>query len=317
MIKAVTDFPFAPMRRPQSAPARPARGDGADKDIGKPDWKAPPDISRPFGDPPAPNLTFLRPRQLPEQLRNKEPKMRHVCKFQIADCVKNNEGVVETNIAGQSPRPRSGTVMKVDLANMVAKPYQISETVREAVYLIRCDSTDTLLARGKTFWVHEKNLEQRPLGAPRDFCPLHQPRWSRQFGGISKLFSQIAADQERIRLKAEMAARPPPEARPRSAGFAPSARTPRPTGDADVPRLRRRRQCPPSCRVRLTPQPVYRQAPPLMAFGIDGDGGAVPPPPLSPRGAPPSPRAGIRKSIASPRAGLAGAMSQPAAAEVA
>ena len=54
----------------------------------------------------------------------------------------------------------------LDVANMVAKPYQISETVREAVYLIRCDSTDTLLARGKTFWVHEKNLEQRPLGAP-------------------------------------------------------------------------------------------------------------------------------------------------------
>ena len=247
--------------------------------------------------------------------------MRHVAKFQIADCVKTNEGVVETNVAGQPPRPRSATIMKVDLANMAAKPHQISETVREAVYLIRCDSTDTLLARGKSFWVHEKALESRPLGAPRDFCPLHQPRWSRQFGGISKLFSQIAADQERIRLKAEMAARPPPEPRPTSGNLAArSPRTPRPAPDADVPRLRRRRQCPPSCRVRYTPQPVYRQAPPLMAFGIDGEGSGVPPPPLTPRGGASSPRAGLRKSVGSPRAvgeSVAGAVSQPAAAEVA
>ena len=256
--------PATPRARPQSARSRDAAAPD-DGDAGrKPGWIMPSGVPRLFADPPYPSLRFLQPPELPERLRTKKDEyklIKDICQYQIADAVKNKVGLVDTNIPGQPPRPRSGTIVKCDLANMIAKPRQMSQELREAVYLVRCDSTDTTLARGKTLWLHETAIERRPFGVSRDFCALHEPKWINKFGGIPKLFETIAADHERAKLKAEMdAARGPPTPRPRSGDPAAAKRKPpRPSAEAEVPKTRFRRECPPSIRVRYAPQPPAQQ----------------------------------------------------------
>lgn len=327
-----------PKRSPRGADEESNAPAGAfDKKPEKPEWVPPPDVGRDFGDPPPPRLQFLQLKSLPWEGTKKghegHVNILDIRKYRGEDCVKITSGVLETNMRGRPPRPRSAVVLRAELATLNEKPVATQNQKPEAVYLVHCDSTDTTLARGKTLWLHETAIERRPFGVSRDFCALHEPKWINKFGGIPKLFETIAADHERAKLKAEMdAARGPPTPRPRSGDPAAAKRKPpRPSAEAEVPKTRFRRECPPSIRVRYAPQPRHRPAPPLMAFRVQtgealGDGGPpiAPPPPLTPRGVPPSPRgARARKSVsiraAAPAAavgggGLAGALSQPTAA---
>ena len=70
---------------------------------------------------------------------------------------------------GQPPRPRSALILGKEFADLRQKPRAESRTQPEAIYLLHCDSTDTAIARGKDFWMPERALASKPLGAPREW----------------------------------------------------------------------------------------------------------------------------------------------------
>ena len=233
----------APLRaRPQSA-----RGATSER----PEWGTVPSVGRDFGDPPAPLLTFLQPKHLPAALQtDREPKMKNLSQFRVDDAVKLKQ-------APHTSRPRSANIVRLELADANFRPRQLSALYREVVCLVRCDSTDTTLARGKQLWVKQGSIEPRPFGAGRDFYTA-QPKWSKEFGGACKLFDQIAEEQARIKL----IDRKTPS--PREAHFIRKPQRPVPLTPEARPCHRHRRRCPPSPRVRVAPSPRvgWREPPP-------------------------------------------------------
>lgn len=254
---------FHPMQRPQSA-----RSAGAEEDGHVRPWRAASARGRNFGDPPSPRLEVNKPNELPPALQtDKEPKVSDLAHFQIEDAVK---------ILGESTqkwgprRPRSANVMRVELADCNLRPYQQSALYREVCCLVRCDSTDTTCERGKPFWVKQNALEKRPFATGREFC-TPGPRWSKKFGLCPpRLFDAIAQEQERLKLEAEIPRKPKP---PMEAHFTrKKGREPPPTSPYNpVPPHRRRRQCPPSARVRVATTPRHREAPQRMNFAVEVD----------------------------------------------
>ena len=145
-------------RRPQSArspreardpiAARPQSARIAHSKTDQPEWGMVSRVGRNFGEPPAPLINFLQPKLLPAALQGTSPKIRDVAHFRVEDCVQLKDGMLETNVPHQQPRPRSANVVSVALADLNSKPLQVSTVQREAVYLVRCDSTDTTYAVG-------------------------------------------------------------------------------------------------------------------------------------------------------------------------
>lgn len=166
-------------------------------------------------------------------------------------------GTVDLNVPGRPVRPRSAVILKKDLADLKVPPRASQPSVPEAIYLVHCDSTDTTLARGPDQWLPERVLEARPLGEGRDFCSDGRPRFSKKYGGIvGKTFDSILADEIR---EADLLANPPPpkERKPmqRSGGAPPPAWKPEhELMWAAVPKMRRRKFCPPQHRVRNSPR---------------------------------------------------------------
>jgi len=197
------------------------------------------------------------------------------------------DDAVKLKQAPHTSRPRSANIVRLELADANLRPRQLSALYREVVCLVRCDSTDTTLARGKQFWVKQGSIEPRPFGAGRDFCTA-QPKWSKEFGGACKLFDQIAEEQARTKL----IDRKTPS--PREAHFIRKPQRPVPLTPEARPSHRHRRRCPPSPRVRVAPSPrVGWREPPPMTFGIDGTT-------TSPTSIPPEAIGSVRNSSSRP-----------------
>ena len=186
----------------------------------------------------------------------KDITINDVGRFKTWDGVALLTGTTDLNIPGRPPRPRSAVILKKALADLKVPPRASQPTFAEALYLLHCDSTDTTLARGPDVWVPERVLGAKPLGAGRDFCNDGRPRFSKKYGGIvGRTFDSIREEQERL-ANAVPAAPPEP-------------RTPLPSSGASkrqgwkpeheqlmegVPKLRRRKFCPPQARVRTSPR---------------------------------------------------------------
>jgi hypothetical protein len=232
-------------------------------------WATISSVPRPFGGPPPPLLAFLQPEPLPAALQTaREPKVRELTRLMVTDSVKLKDGPR----TDAQVRPRSAHILRLELADANLKPRQTSALHREVVCLVRCDSTDTTDARSKPIWVKEEAIEPRPFGVGREFCtPL--PRWSKKYAFGCKLFDQIAEEQERAKRQAakrqaEASKSPAP---PKEAHFFRKQRRDEPL-DAEevVPSYRRRRECPPSPRVRVaSTAPLHRSAPQRMSFHIE------------------------------------------------
>ena len=230
----------------------------------RPAWATISSVPRPFGGPPPPLLAFLQPEPLPAALQTaREPKVRELTRLMITDAVKLKDGPR----TDAQVRPRSAILLRLELADANLKPRQTSALHREVVCLVRCDSTDTTDARSKPIWVKEEAIEPRPFGVGREFCtPL--PRWSKKYAFGCKLFDQIAQEQECAMRQVEASKSPAP---PKVAHFFRKQRRDEPV-DAEevVPSYRRRRECPPSPRVRVaSTAPLYRSAPQRMSFHIE------------------------------------------------
>jgi hypothetical protein len=295
----------APRQRPSSAATTPEPGARASTaGASKPDWRPASAVGTVFGDPPSSRLSFLQHPPLHWQLnQRKDVTARDVGKFRPEDCVRVRDGLLETNVKGRPPRPRSATILRAELADLKAPPRATSREVPEAIYLLHCDSTDTALARGPDFWMPERALEARPVGLGRDFCGDGRPRFSKKYGGIvGRLFDDIRTEQAVEAATAEANAL----ARHRRAAAAEEAQKRATAGGggkaraggqryqpadlsalADVPSRRRRRFCLPQKRVRYAPS-VPPDAPhPLWSFGTStlrsavqiGDLDPLPPPP--------------------------------------
>ena len=228
-------------------------------------------------------------------------------------------------MSGRPPRPRSAIILKKALADLKVPPRASQPTFAEAIYLLHCDSTDTTLARGPDVWVPEKNLGAKPLGAGRDFCSDGRPRFSKKYGGIvGRTFDSIREEEERLANAAPAA---PPEPRKPLASSGGSKRSAWKSEQENlwegVPKLRRRKFCPPQARVRTSPRRygwrelgaqgqaikwVSSSESPRSRIMI-GDLDIVPPPSHA-RGSPPSPR---RSNRFSDESSTGGPLAAPAA----
>ena len=166
---------MAPTRgaRPATAPSsRSPHHERGEESIVRPEWIGAFPAGNVFGEPPAPKLGFLNHPQLGWQNSKDERKkiwVTDVGKFRTLESVKLVNGVPETNAKGQPPRPRSALILGKEFADLRQKPRAESRTQPEAIYLLHCDSTDTAIARGKDFWMPERALASKPLGAPREW----------------------------------------------------------------------------------------------------------------------------------------------------
>ena len=139
------------------------------------------------------------------------------------------------------------------------------------------------LARGADFWLRERDIEARPFGVGRDdFCKDGRPPFSKKYGGADGvLFDDILKwhqrDMERAAQKADpnqpAKAKPPPRPRsgpPPKARPAPVAfRTQEMIALDGVPRLRARRFCPASARVRTSPRATRHYPQPRLVFSLE------------------------------------------------
>jgi len=227
----------------------------------KPEWQPISAVGRNFGDPPTPLLSFLQPPPLctwQESIKaGQDVTIANVGKYRKEQCVKLLHGTNDLNVPGRPPRPRSAVILRKDLADLKVPPRATQPGVPEAIYLVHCDSTDTTLARGPDVWLPERMLEERPMGAGRDFCSDGRPRFSKKYGGMVGLtFDQILAAE--IREANVLASPPAPKERramPRSGRTQASAWKPEhEIMWATTPKLRRRKFCPPPQRVRVSPR---------------------------------------------------------------
>jgi len=197
----------------------------------------------------------------------KEPNPHELSRFRVAESVKLRPGVPETNQPNQPPRARSANVVDIALCDMNSKPVQQSAGVRETVCLVQCDSTDTMIARSRCFWVPERSLDPKPYGEGRDFLSP-RPKWTKKYGGVHpRYFSDIAEAQRQASLTSgSQSPRPPP---PRPSTLKSPRRPPPLVEKEEIPAIRQRRQCPPPTRVRLSPRVEYRAAPALWNFSCE------------------------------------------------
>lgn len=253
--------------RPSTAPAgRFASDRDSEAPVtARPEWVGAFTSGHTFGDPPPPKLRFLQHSPLAWQQPKDQRKkiwVTDVGKYRTFESVKITNGISETNIRGQPPRPRSALILAKEFADLRQPPRATSRNTPEAIYLLHCDSTETTLNRGSDFWMPERALASKPLGASRDWCSDGRPGWSKKFGGREgTLFEDIANEPLKAAKRAELHAqaaerranappRPAP-AKPPKAWIDPELRALK-----DVPPLRRRRFCPPQHRVRTSPRLV-------------------------------------------------------------
>lgn len=278
----------------------------------KPDWMPASAVGKDFGDPPPPRLQFLQHRVIAWQREMPNANIlgtivngREKANYRVEDCVKLKEGVTETNEKGRPGRPRSAVVLRKELADLRARPRALQESEPEAVYLLHCDSTNTTLARGRDYWVTERQIEPRPVGLGRDFCdPDGRPRFTKKYGGrVGLLFDDILEEHTR---EMATAARAPPElpghALPRRPPASESSASPRARAPPeaalleDVPPLRRRKQCPPQMRTRVSPRrPLPEYSSRNLVFSLESPR-AMTSPPLA--GGPPPRRRATVSSVA-------------------
>ncbi len=109
----------------------------------QPDWMPASAVGKLFGDPPAPQLKWLKHKEMAWETDANTPKIYRIAKFQREDPVKIKDGTAELNRKGRPPRPRSAVVLKTELANLNVHPKPSQQSYPEAVYLVHCDSTDT------------------------------------------------------------------------------------------------------------------------------------------------------------------------------
>ena len=226
----------------------------------KAEWQVPSGVSRDFGPPPSPRLSFLQPPPLcswQQDIKSgQDVTINDVGKFRKEDGVKILTGTVDLNVPGRPPRPRSAVILRKDLADLKVPPRASQPKQPEAIYLVHCDSTDTTLARGPDHWYPERALEARPIGSGRDFCSDGRAAFSKKYGGIVGLtFEQIERNQQRFLNPpvVEEKVRKPME-RSGKAALPPAWIPEHEALWKDTPKLRRRKFCPPPRRVRNSPR---------------------------------------------------------------
>lgn len=260
--------PLSSQQRPGSPTSTAPPGE-EEAPPGKPEWKEPSRVGRLFGDPPPPNLSFLQPPPLcswqESVAAGKDVTINDVGRFRTWDGVALLTGTNDLNVPGRPARPRSAVILKKALADLKVPPRASQTNFAEAIYLLHCDSTDTTLARGPDFWVPEKSLGARPLGAGRDFCSDGRPKFSKKYGGIvGRTFDSIREEEERLAYLAE---NPPPPKERRGPLESTLKQKQAPPGWKPehermwegVPKLRRRKFCPPSARVKTSPRRFGRR----------------------------------------------------------
>ena len=260
--------PFSAANQRPGSPGSTSYGEGSQgkqEDAGpppKPEWKEASRVGRNFGDPPDPLLSFLQPPPLcawQESVKaGKDITINDVGRFKTWDGVALLTGTTDLNTPGRPPRPRSAVILKKALADLKVPPTASQPSFAEAIYLLHCDSTDTTLARGPDVWVPEKVLGAKPLGAGRDFCSDGRSKFSKKYGGIvGRTFDSIREEEERLTRLANEPPAPPEPRKPLASSGASKRSGWKPEHEhlwEGVPKLRRRKFCPPQARVRTSPR---------------------------------------------------------------
>ena len=132
-----------------------------------------------FGEPPEPQLDFLRLETPQRQVL--EADISKIAKYHVTQNV-----VMQTKPSKGLAGLRAAEIRAVEFANPNYPPYPVTNDP-EPVYLVRLDSSKTTYERAPEKWVRESKIFPRPVGTQMDAWKIVKEEWDRTWGEMDGL----------------------------------------------------------------------------------------------------------------------------------